>query len=281
MLSRSGLERLLSRGLAGALRRVLPPRMRVGVRERLEVVGRLDTDAAEVWLAADSLFEYDVRLRSCRKEPGTVRWITEHVRAGDVVYDVGANVGAYTLLAARRAPGRVRVYAFEPSFSNYAQLCRNVILNRCDAVVFPLPVALSDVTVLDALHHRTLVTGAAMHAFGRPEASAGEAFEAAYRQPALGYRLDDLVAQFGLPIPDHIKIDVDGLEARVLAGAERTLKESRLRTVLVEVLAGSASEASIATKLTTAGLRQVSAERFPLAGGQVAYNALWAREETA
>ena len=94
-----------------------------------------------------------------------------------------------------------------------------------------------------------------------------------YRQTALGYRLDDFIAQFGLPAPTHIKIDVDGLEAQVLAGAERTLKDPALRTVLVEMLTDAADEAAIVARLEAAGLHRVSVERF----GEIAYNALWAR----
>src|SRR5438046_6780454 len=173
---RRRLEGVVHGTLAGVLQ-ALPARVRVGVRERLDVVGRLDDATTRVLLAADSLFEYDVRLNSCRKEPGTVRWIGEWLSPGDVLYDVGANVGAYALLAARRWNGRVPVYAFEPAFTNYAQLCRNVFLNRCDASVFPLPVALADTTRLDTFNHRSLVVGSAMHAFGEAAGSAGGPFD--------------------------------------------------------------------------------------------------------
>jgi hypothetical protein len=50
----------------------------------------------------------------------------------------------------------------------------------------------------------------------------------------LTYRLDDVVAQFGLPPPTHIKLDVDGAEAAVLAGSPAMLAEST-RTLMVEV----------------------------------------------
>jgi hypothetical protein len=56
-----------------------------------------------------------------------------------------------------------------------------------------------------------------------------------YAQPVLTFRLDDLVEQFGLPRPHHVKLDVDGGELAVLAGAARTLAALDLRSVLVEV----------------------------------------------
>jgi hypothetical protein len=49
------------------------------------------------------------------------------------------------------------------------------------------------------------------------------------------FRLDDLVDRFGLPLPNHIKLDVDGGELAVLDGASRTLASPTLRSVLVEV----------------------------------------------
>ncbi len=47
--------------------------------------------------------------------------------------------------------------------------------------------------------------------------------------------LDDLTGRFGLPFPNHVKIDVDGIEDKIVAGASRTLEDPRLKTVLIEV----------------------------------------------
>ena len=47
--------------------------------------------------------------------------------------------------------------------------------------------------------------------------------------------LDDLTGKFDLPFPSHIKVDVDGIEDRIVAGAERTLEVPRLKSVLIEV----------------------------------------------
>jgi FkbM family methyltransferase len=271
---RAGAERVLVAGV-----RALPARLRTAVREHAVVVRPLDYGATPVVLGVDSLLEYDVRLHSCRKEPGTVRWIEEWIGDGDVLYDVGANVGAYALIAAKARRGKVAVYAFEPSFSNYAQLCRNVALNGCDGTIVPLPVALSDRTVLGGFNHRSFVPGAALHTFGPAIDFKSRAFEPFHTQPVLSYRMDDLVAQFGLPAPNHIKLDVDGLEPGVLAGAERALGDPRLRSVLVELLADSETERTAVAHLERAGLVRHAVERFSL--GQDydghAYNAVWVR----
>ena len=66
--------------------------------------------------------------RMANKEPGTVNWIETGVRDGDVFYDIGANIGIYSLLAAARI-GAGKVYSFEPDVSSFAGLLQVITLN--------------------------------------------------------------------------------------------------------------------------------------------------------
>jgi hypothetical protein len=77
-------------------------------------------------------------------EPGKLRAFCEAVRPGDVVYDVGAHVGLYTLLAARRVGPAGHVFAFEPSHRNLAHLHRHCTLNHA-ANVRIVEAAVSDI----------------------------------------------------------------------------------------------------------------------------------------
>jgi FkbM family methyltransferase len=189
-------------------------------------VGRIDYEGAAILVGVTSRKEILSRLRPCAKEPWTVRWMEERLRPGDVLYDIGANVGAYSLIAALR--DGIKVVAVEPAYANFAALCDNILLNGQEDVVVPLPIVLGEQTRLGTLHYSDLAAGAAEHQFE------GDG-EAAYRQPVLAYRLDDLVEQFALPAPTLIKLDVDGAEAAVLAGATKTLARTELRSVLVEI----------------------------------------------
>ena len=191
--------------------------------------GRIDYEGAEVLVGVTSRAMIMSRLRPVAKEPWTVRWLERSARDGDVLYDVGANVGAYTLIAAALG---LRVVAFEPGYANYAALCDNVVLNRRESTVTPLPVVLADRTGLATLGYSDVAAGAAEHALD----GVGDA---AYRQPVLTYRLDDLVEQFALPAPALLKVDVDGAEDSVLGGAPRTLSSESLRSVLVEIERGA------------------------------------------
>jgi FkbM family methyltransferase len=190
-------------------------------------IGRIDYEQAEILVGVTSRAEILSRLRPCTKEPWTVRWLEESLRAGDILYDIGANIGSYSLIAAALRSD-VRVVAIEPGYANYAALCDNVLLNGRQDVVMPLPVVLAEATELRTLHYSDVAAGAAEHELGQKE-------DPAYRQPVLAYRLDDLVEQFGLPSPTLVKLDVDGGEAAVLAGATQALARRELRSVLVEI----------------------------------------------
>lgn len=191
-------------------------------------LGRIDYDGAEIVIGVTSRAEIMSRLTPVAKEPWTVRWIEQSIQDGDVFYDVGANVGTYSLIAAAQQRSGVRVVAFEPGYASFAALCDNVVRNGRDDVIVPLPVVLGDRTELATLGYSDVAAGGAEHSL-RPDA------EAVYRQPVLAYRLDDLVSEFQLPLPSLLKVDVDGAEAAVLAGAPRTLARQQLRSVLVEV----------------------------------------------
>jgi FkbM family methyltransferase len=211
---------------------------------------RLDYERSDIYLRVQTRSEH-ARLRACAKEPFTIAWLHERVGAAGVLYDIGANVGAYSLVAALKPGSTVRVVAFEPSYGTVASLCENIVINRVDDRVTPLPVALSDCTGLKVFALRDRQPGAARHVLA--DGQAGDASDAAFQQPVMTLRLDDAVRMFDLPAPNHIKLDVDGGELAVLQGGVDTLSSPALQTMLVEV-ATSLSEAVIAA-LAQCGLR--------------------------
>jgi len=182
-----------------------------------------------------------MRLRTFLREPWTACWITEHIRPGDVFYDIGANVGAFSLLAAKAGHGRVRVMAFEPSFATFASLCVNVIANDLQDSVWPFPILLTDRTALTTFNYRSLLAGAGLHAVGGlAPGKCGEECQTTppYVQPVPGFRLDEFVERFALPSPTLVKLDVDGTESAVLQGMAGLLVCPALRSLLVEMNPG-------------------------------------------
>lgn len=197
------------------------------------------------------------------KEPETLDWIERFFNPGEVMYDIGANIGLYSLFAAKHLRGQCKVYAFEPEALNHAQLSKNIYLNGLSGVVLPCCLAVTDKLCFDRfyLHPRNfvnmaaghLVSGSALHSFGSTEDYSGASFQPFHKQGAVGVSLDHLWQKWDLDFPNHIKIDVDGLEEKIFAGAKHTLADPRLKSVLVEVSAAKGASDPILKRLTQAG----------------------------
>jgi FkbM family methyltransferase len=218
---------------AAELLAALVGRMRVGavatLMERLPPAYALDYASHPIRLLVSST-QIGQRLISVEKEPFTVEWIEQSIGDDDVFYDIGANVGAYSLIAAKATSSRARVFSFEPWPASFLDLSRNVALNGCSGSITPLPLALWSANELLTFASSASVAGAAQHRvaplIGTPE----EGSEA-----IIGIRLDDLVEWFGLPVPTHAKIDTDGYEVDVLVGAERTLVLDEWQSIIIEL----------------------------------------------
>jgi FkbM family methyltransferase len=194
------------------------------------------------------------------REPDTIAWVKQQVRPGDVMYDIGANIGQYGLYAAVRLKGRCRVLAFEPEALNYAALNRHIVLNGMVECMTAYCLAVSDTLEASFFYVQDFATGAALHNFGSPETQGEQPFTPGNRQGMLSVPLDDLTGRFGLPFPNHIKVDVDGGELRIVNGARRTLADPRLRSVLIEVFMHKEIAQEIIAAFTTAGFRLSNAD---------------------
>ncbi len=134
---------------------------------------------------------------------------------GDVVLDVGANIGIFGIRQARRG---AQVLAFEPNPDAYSRLVWNVKANGLGGRVTTLPYALGDTQGRASLlrSYSTLVTQVIPDPTGDIEVRT----------------LDDVVGQFGLERVHILKLDVEGSEAAVLRGGRNSL--SRVGRVVME-----------------------------------------------
>lgn len=266
------LERAFVRLVLSLLKRV-PVRTAARIKEGLMPSELLDYPSSQIRMSSDSFAAW-TRSRACAKEPETVAWLESVLRPGDVFYDIGANVGAYSLIACGAAPA-CRAYAFEPGFASFAALCTNVALNDLGGRVFPLNLALAEETRLGTFHYSDIAPGAALHrlidcldcedgASDPPPAA-----PASFRQSVVCYRLDQAVGELGLEPPNHIKLDVDGAELAVLRGAGQLLGHRDLVSLLVEVDDADAAACQVLGLLEQRGFRVRS--RHPrTSGGRLA-----------
>ncbi len=245
---------------------LIPSQARVYFKSKIQIVRPMDFPDGEIWLNVDSAVEYEARLHSCEREPEILEWIKKFFKKNDIFYDIGANVGAYALVATKLLDNQLTVYAFEPGFQNFHQLNKNILLNKCSEYIIALPIALSDQTNLDTFYYNNLIAGGALHTLGSPIDYKGDRFKPVCEQKILAYRLDDFIAGFKIPAPNHLKLDVDGIEFKILKGASRTLASAQLRTIFVEVEEGKQDAGAMIDFLGTYGFKLTSKYKCSEAG---------------
>jgi FkbM family methyltransferase len=173
------------------------------------------------------------RIRSLRqKEPETIHWI-DTFDTEDLFIDIGANIGLYSLYAA--VSRGVQVIAFEPESLNYALFNRNIFLNQLDQKVKAYPIALSEEIAFNELHVNGFEEGSSCHSFKEKLNFKHERDRFDFSQGCFSMTLDELIRMKFIPVPQHIKIDVDGIEHKVLKGANQLLDHPSLKSVLVEI----------------------------------------------
>ena len=187
------------------------------------------------------------------KEVETIEWI-DSFKEDDVYFDVGANIGLYSLYAGRKG---VRVFSFEPESQNYALLNRNIYLNHLSKTVKALNIGLSDKEEIVDLYISRFEQGSALHSVAESIDLNHNSFEADFEQHVFSTSLDHLVHKFNLPLPNHLKIDVDGLESKIISGAASILKEPTLRSVLIELNLKLEGDRNILDILNQAGFEVV------------------------
>jgi FkbM family methyltransferase len=140
------------------------------------------------------------------------RALSTSLDVGGVFFDVGANAGFYTVLAARLVGTSGRVVAFEPLAENLRLLRRHIELN-----------ALANVDVLATAITDTSGRARFVRSTSRFTSHLEETGE--FEVPTAS--LDSLLESGSVPCPSVIKMDIEGGERRALAGARRTLLNGR------------------------------------------------------
>ncbi len=249
MLSLAGLK------LVQLQVRILSNDMRARLKGSINPIARLDYARADIKITADNPISFS-RTNACKKEPETIRWIETNMKPGDVFYDIGANIGAYSFVADKYCNGDIAVYAFEPSFSTFNQLCKNIILNDSQNNIYPFMICLSNKDQVETFNYVSTDAGESKHTVGNNYIDClGQEFSPEYQQQILAYSIDSLVKRWGFRPPTHIKLDVDGTELDILRGASKTLKGNIVKSILVEISSLDPHKEEILAFLQQAGFR--------------------------
>jgi FkbM family methyltransferase len=169
----------------------------------------------------------------------------------DIFWDVGANVGYFTLVAATALANRGQIIAFEPGKNAYERLSENLVLNAYENIR-TFPVAVTDREGEAVLHLGEDIADSSANLYQAAQAQAGQ-------EVCRTVSLDHFLAAEGLRPPDLIKLDAEGAELAVLHGAQRLLTASPPLWLMEmeekNLAAAGASKAAVAQFLTGCGYR--------------------------
>ncbi|MCX6126558.1 MAG: FkbM family methyltransferase, partial [Proteobacteria bacterium] len=167
------------------------------------------------------------------KEPETLAWI-ERFGGKGAFFDIGANVGLYSIYYGLVHPGAV--YAFEPSVFNLRLLAQNAYLNQLQDRINIVPNPLTNTRGFEVFRMQNTNEGGAMSSFGVDYGHKGTTLETNFIFRSCGFSLDFLLESAIISEPPRlIKIDVDGIEHLILEGAEKTLRHPSCVSVLIEI----------------------------------------------
>ena len=188
------------------------------------------------------------------KEPETLDWI-DQISLNSVVWDIGANVGLYSVYAAKSRG--CDVYAFEPSIFNLELLARNIHLNNCANKITIVPLPLCEKLSFNTLKMTSENWGGALSTFGEDFGHDGKAIKKVFEYPTIGLSMTEAAELLAIPKPDFIKMDVDGIEHLILKGGAQVL--DHVRGVLVEINDAFTEQAKHAEMIMLgAGFRMVA-----------------------
>ncbi|TBR21478.1 FkbM family methyltransferase [bacterium] len=219
---------------------------------RLVWEGWLQPDFVEVDSMRFYLQGHDEAISDCLRmgeeyESAESRAFKERLRPGMTVFDLGANIGFYSVLASRLVGPAGRVYAFEPDHDNLWLLQRNIRENGCRNVEV-CPYAVSESLGFADLYRNDAAPSAHSIAVPPPGSAAG--------RRVVSVSLDGLFPPE--VCPDFVKMDIEGAEFAALRGMRRMLADPRLSCVVLECLPSilekmRLSEGEIAAFLTGFG----------------------------
>ncbi len=172
------------------------------------------------------------------KEEGTITWLENTLRQDDIFYDVGANLGLYSLFAAKLNKN-IKTYAFEPHKLNFASLINNVRDNGLLADIIPISIPLSDTAELTSLYYKSLYNGGSMNQLGhKNDAFSGRDFPSSFEEIIYAMPMDAFAGSV-IPFPTVVKIDVDGNELAILKGMTNVLSApNKPRSIQIEINPG-------------------------------------------
>ena len=159
-------------------------------------------------------------------EPLIIDWIRDFVDANSIIFDIGANVGNYSILIAKKLEklnGSGLCYAIEPFFKNYNRLCENIEINNLDRKrIVPLNLALGNKTKISFFNANLNLSG-----------SSGKITNDGH-QPVFETTLQNLLKIGNVQNLTHLKIDIDFNKKNIFTDPS-FLENQSLKSIYIEL----------------------------------------------
>jgi FkbM family methyltransferase len=229
--------------------RLLPPPVRAKVQSALTLglIGEpfhVETPRGRLAFTLLGLSTAQRAIATLTKQPDTITWI-DSFKPQSVFWDIGANVGVYSLYAAQR--GDVSVTAFEPAAVNYFLLTANCELNGLEERIDCLLLGLGEEKTLGHMQISQFDPARSFSFKGKKrDPQPG-------RQAALIVTIDQLMDEYQLPCPNYIKIDVPHLAGAIVRGGMRTLQRPDVRELHIEASEDSPRDRQVIETLEQLG----------------------------
>ncbi|WP_374399323.1 FkbM family methyltransferase [Niveibacterium sp.] len=225
------------------------------LEQREDIISTLDVAGIGLQFITNALFPYQRVCSLLVSEPETISWL-QSAPAGSQLWDVGANMGLYSIYAA--AVCHLQVRAFEPEAGNFALLNRNIMLNDLGGAITSYCCGLSDHSGLTTLYKHLDFESSAINSVGVELDAHLRPHKAIHQQGVAVFSGDDLITHHHIPPPAYIKIDVDGIEHLIVNGMSDLLMNS-CQSLLVELNTELPEHQHAIQRITEAGL-QISEE---------------------
>jgi FkbM family methyltransferase len=169
------------------------------------------------------------------KEPETLDWIDGFNKKKIIFWDIGANIGLYSIYAALKH-NDIEIVSFEPSTSNLRVLSRNISINNLEnkIKIFTNPLSNKNNKFL-IMKETEFIEGGALNCFGENFNFEGKKISSTMNYKILGNTINNLLKSKILRIPNYIKLDVDGIEHLILEGGDKYLKNKNIKGLCIEI----------------------------------------------
>lgn len=196
------------------------------------------------------------------KEPDTIDWLNENGSKYNCFFDIGANLGLYSIYYAKKFDAKV--FSFEPSFKNLELLARNIRLNSLQEHITIISNPLTDKFLVSKYFQGDFKAGAAEASFDNKEYIKEHEIKNKHTimnkekifYNTLGISIDNLIDKNLIDLPKLIKIDVDGNEIEILNGCTNFLEKAKKISILIETR--PETEKAVEQKLINYGFKKIS-----------------------